>query len=190
VTRYLLSIDPGTTRAHQNGLALFEDGVLWAHWHEDWSRLSPELWGLAAFQWLRHTFCTLHKVSLGSKLPDYTVLLEDQWLYPKIPKSKFRTVKPLIRCRASWEAAASILGATVAEAAKPNVWIPAKTKGVVVPDKPNADSEDRVLRVCELRYPDKKFTKDEAAAVLMGEWWLREFAYAEYGKGRKRRGER
>jgi hypothetical protein len=187
VTRYLLSIDPGTTRVHQNGLALFEDGILLEHWHVSLSGISPEMWGYRCHDEIDWLYEQHHHKMTAEPM---TVVVEDQWLYPKIPKSRFRSVKPLIRCRASWEAAASILGATVAEAASPQVWIPAKTKGVIVPDKPNADSEDRVHYVCCQRYPDKKFTKDEAAAVLMGLWWLREYSYVEYGKGRKRREER
>jgi hypothetical protein len=162
MSNLLLSVDPGADK-NKCACALHRDRSLVRYDTVDLSTTPPEEWGLVVWEFL------------GELLPEWRgvyVVVEGQWLVRGVTPSRFRSVELLVECRKAWETACNIAGALVQEAARPQVWIPAVSKGA-----PGKTAEDRVKFVCEQRYPGKVFTKDEACAVMLGQWWITRYNY-------------
>lgn len=94
------------------------------------------------------------------------------WKRERRKGAHYGAVEKVVECRRDWESACRISGMT-AEVVKPGVWIPAMSKG-----HPAKTARDRVHAVTLARWPGLAgaMTKDESAAILLGEWALEERA--------------
>jgi hypothetical protein len=146
---HVLSVDPGVHSA-------------WALWER--SRLA------------RHgrlenaDVCSVFAL-LGEILSDWrgaSVIVEGQWLrqHGRNPGTHFGAVLRLIESRCAWHHAAELAGADV-EVIDPGRWIPAVSRGA-----PGDTPAERVRWICDRRFPGVAGSNDEAAAIMLGAWWL------------------
>ena len=78
-------------------------------------------------------------------------------------------VAKIVACRGRWESQASSAGMRLHDPVAPGRWIPATTKG-----HPERDTHKRIRDVTIKRYGDafSRLGYDEAAAILLGEYWI------------------
>jgi len=84
-----------------------------------------------------------------------------------------------------WVAAAELAGLAIEDRAPPGRWIPAATRGW-----PERDSRKRVQAVASAKWGGyiERLAPDEAAAVLLGEWFIAELGDFVERRGAPRRG--
>lgn len=158
----LLSVDPGTS----SGWALWTATLLGpaTTWTLNaYGRLhDPDagtVWAL--LQWLSRD-CTCY-------LPGAQLVVEGQWL---ASMANWHSVSQLVACRATWVSACTIAGMTT-EAVQPCVWIPAATAGAAEPSPKPKSSDAKVKATVRRLIPKSRVVADEAAAILLGHWWLK-----------------
>jgi len=101
-------------------------------------------------------------------------------IVPKRGGAPWDAVAKIVASRARWEAICGLAGLRLHAPVAPGKWIPAMTKG-----HPERDTHKRVRAVCNLRWAGRfdRLGYAEAAALLLGEWWIVEH------RGRILRGE-
>lgn len=154
----LLSVDPGTKSA-------------WALWLED----DDGAWVVRAYGRVSapdavDAFTLLGTLAreYGIDWPGSTLVVEGQWFDGGRRSTHFRAVERLIESRCGWQDAALIAGAAV-EVVSPGRWMRAVSKGA-----PGEDAAGRVRAVCERVLPGCVVSEDEAAALMLGLYWLRQ----------------
>lgn len=80
-------------------------------------------------------------------------------------------VEKVVESRVRWESACDLAGMTLHDPVAPGVWIRAMTKG-----HPERETHKRVRGVVMGRWGERfdRLGYDEAAAILLGEWWVEE----------------
>ena len=162
--RYLLSVDPG----NHSG---------WALWRKFTRNWYVRRWGRTKGA----DAATIYRLMTEGELSDIDwndchVAVEGQWFRLPIiksgrkhyPSANFESVAKIVESRCNWVAAAQILGASI-EVVPPGVWIPAMTK------EARGNTPDACIKwAARQRYPDLKMVADEHAAILLGDYVLKE----------------
>lgn len=165
---WLLSVDPGTHSA-------------WVLWEHDvmvaraWRPVRVGRLELPATGEPRVLRCQRLLLALGVDWSRTHVVVEGQFYVDhRVSKrrgyqsSPWTDVELLIECRAAWQDAATLLGASTSTAL-PGAWILAMTRG-----ERGSDSKARIKAACRRRLPRLELVADEHDAALLGLWWLQE----------------